>query len=165
MEFSDPYSYGYDQITVNPVRYVDYNDSESILQKNKNNFDLVSHNIQLEELERQNYYNYMKNPPPFSERGVHTRLKNRNYVENIEEHLRPETKKECKNKLDGFENKEKCSDCSENSNLFDLNSDMNMFLLVLVIVLATFCITQYMNTQYMNATLLGMLRPVESVSK
>ena len=182
MDFLDSYSYGYDQVNVNPVRYVNYDDSEFTLARN-NLRDPVTKNLHERARVQSDYNEYQKNTPFYSSDGMKKRYERRQIKENIEDILRPysrsmagpdhvkdriaikgndlhqleealSSKPTCKN----CRIKKKCDKCSEpKSAWIEAGSETNLLLLVLVVVLTAFCVVQYVNTQAINATLLGMI--------
>lgn len=181
MDFLDAYSYGYDQVSVTPVRHVSYDDSEFTLFKNSTQ-DQETKKLRSMAQEKQAYSEYMSNPSPYSDLGMQRHHERRQIKENIEDMLRPYSRNKCiKNnvrdqvQIEGNDIKEleqlikysrkscsdcrmtkKCNKCSPN-NWIGETSETNMFLLVLVVILAAFCVIQYVNAQTVNATLLSMI--------
>jgi len=190
MDFIDSYSYGYDQVNVNPVRHVNYDNTEFTLLRN-NLRDPLTKNMHRIASERKKYEDFRSNPPAYSMLGMQQHHERRKIKENIEDILRPYSRNTCKddvkdriavqnNDLRELENiiksqKECCKDCRlakecdkcthaaahkaahSHQNWFGETSETNMFLFILVVILAAFCVIQYVNTQTINATLLGMI--------
>jgi hypothetical protein len=185
MDFID--SYGYDQVNVDPVRHVNYDDSEFSLFRSKQK-DPSTRKMHEMEAQKKKYQEYLKNPPPYSKRGMEKYNERRKIKENIEDILRPYSRDMCKkdnvrdhiaikgNNLSELEENlarihadnanadckdcrmtKKCKECSKSKMWFGETSDTNLFLLVLVVVLTAFCVIQYVNTQTINATLMGMI--------
>jgi hypothetical protein len=182
MDFLDSYSYGYDQVNVNPVRYVNYDDSEFTLARN-NLRDPTTKKLHEKVRIQSDYDEYQKNTPFYSSAGMQKRYEKRQIKENIEDILRPysrsmarpaqvkdrimvegndirqlkeelSSKSACKN----CRIRKKCKTCSEpKSAWIEADSETNLLLLVLVVILTAFCVVQYVNTQTINATLMGMI--------
>ena len=190
MDFLDSYSYGYDQVTVDPLRFVNYSDSDFKLHQNSMR-DPVTKTIQAWEVQ-----NSRKNDNPYADRGWEQR-KLMNYVRgNLENIARPYDNAPCKDQVadrilvqnDDTSDLERelahmrhnrvveaktprseyCPDCrmthkcpshspSPGEQVREALTGDNI-LLILVVVLAAFCLIQYINTQNMNETLLGMIR-------
>lgn len=188
MDFLDAYSYGYDQVSVTPVRHVSYDDSAFTLYKNSTQ-DPVTKTLVSMAHEKQAYHDYMSNPPPYSNMGMQRHYDRRQIKENIEDILRPYSRnmclkdnvrdqiqikgndiKELEQKLKESPKSELCSDCrmtkkcekcekceTPSNYWFGDTTETNLFLLVLVVILSAFCVIQYVNTQNINTTLLGMI--------
>jgi hypothetical protein len=185
MDFLDSYSYGYDQVNMNPVRYVNYDDSEFTLTRN-NMRDPATKKLHEKARVQSDYAEFRKNTPFYSSEGMKKRYERRQIKDNIEDILRPYSrtihkpddvldhiaikgndirqleaslayKPSCKD----CRIKKKCSNCSKckplKSTLIEPGSETNLLLLVLVVILTAFCVIQYINTQTINATLLGMI--------
>jgi hypothetical protein len=180
MNFLD--SYGYDQISVDPVRCVDYEDSEFTLARN-NMRDPITKKLHEQARMKRDYYEYKNNTPFYTNDNMKKRYERRQIKENIEDILRPysrsttgndyvqEQRSNENNNAHRLEEafgsrsackncriKKKCGKCSENkSSWVEANADTNLYLIILVVILSVFCVTQYVNTQAINATLMGMI--------
>jgi hypothetical protein len=182
MDFLDSYSYGYDQVNVNPVRYVNYDDSEFTLARN-NLRDPTTKKLHAEARIQSDYDEYQRNTPFYSNAGMQKRYEKQKIKENIEDILRPYSRSmarpdQVKDRIavegnDIHQLKEelsskpackkcrirkRCETCSEPKNSWaEAGSETNLLLLVLVVILTAFCVVQYVNTQAINSTLMGMI--------
>ena len=183
MDFVDAYSYGYDQVNVNPVRSVNYDDTEFTLLRN-NLRDPITQKMHAIAGERKKYDDYMADPPSYSLLGMQRHHERRKIKENIEDILRPYSKTNCHDNVPDQiavkgndikqlqeilkSQKEHCKECrmtkvcekcsrQSSKGWFGETSETNLFLIILVVILAAFCIIQYVNAQTINATLLGMI--------
>lgn len=191
MDFIDAYSYGYDQVNVNPVRHMEYDDSEFMMFKTSQR-DPMTNAMHAHERYKEAYRNSLSNPSPYSNRGIDQYNERKRIEENIEDILRPYSRNmykvdnvkdrikvkgndvpELEYLLNEMEKKEhlckecrmtkKCDSCQlhsehENNKWFSSTNDTNLFLILLVVILTAFCVIQYVNTQTINATLLGMIK-------
>jgi hypothetical protein len=181
MDSSDFYSYGYDQVSVSPVRHVNYDDSEFNLAQN-NLRDPYTKNLHEKYRIRNDYNDYHKNVPFYSDAGIQKRYERQQIKENIEDILNPYSRNphvhdnvkdiiavagndikqleelSYREKCKECRIKKKCDTCSRSKHgWMEEGFETNMILILMVVILSAFCIIQYINTQYINSTLLGMI--------
>jgi hypothetical protein len=156
MDFLD--SIGYDQINVNPVQFMNYDDSEyKIRQMDKRT--PASKKIHEKAREKQQYSDYLKTPPPYSSLGMQRHKEKRNFKNDLEDIMRPYSRQlRSVNKLDSMtgtrdsEFTKKCQKCEEDA------PEKNMFLIILIMVLMAFCVMQYVDAQNVNSVLLNIIK-------
>lgn len=187
MDFLDSYSYGYDQVSVNPMRFVNYDDSEFKLRQNKLR-DQGSQGRASEGTRRmlegvgRTSKGVLTSSNPYADRGLEQRNR-MNYIRtNLEDLIRTTDARPCKNLVaDTIESNDDTELAREIAHLRATQplgylkqgrdtwggSGENLearlvhaeyLLWILVVVMAAVCVFQYMNTQTMNTTLLDMLK-------
>lgn len=168
MDFLGSYSYGYDQVSVEPAHSADYDDSEFRLAQNRAR-DLSTKTLQ--EWTSASQKNVQRNP--YADRGIDQRDRMNYVINNLEDIARPpdvspyhdrdpDRVLACRQepRSAGSEpNAGVCQSCRSSRHQPSNDSTQTTYLLlIIVIVMSVLCMYQHSNTYSMNSALIDMIR-------